>query len=479
MTRSIEIRARNGTDTVTYRLRRLSHAKKMGNYEWSASWPGHAITNPTAYDMLEIGKAIHLSDRAVRRSLRYGRRTREIHLSIPVLQPRLWRPATPLLESLARFASADIWKIEFTPLAGHDCPKSPKFESKTGVVALFSGGLDSLCGAAYLAKTCAQPIFVTHSPPGRDSSVSLLQDVWRAFGRKELEAESFVTFRLRGRERNRKGVRSMFQEPTRRTRPFFFLTLACAVALESGVSTIQMSENGAFALSLPIRADAHGALCSRQAHANLLFGFQDLLQTVAPWLGEVRIVNPFAELTKGEECARYLGNAAALVHRAVSCEYVGRQAAFLRAWKKKHPMLASQFGLGVGPQCGVCLPCLVRRAALYKNRHQVSDLDDLYFFDARRVRDWDPSTQARNGYVLSANPNNRPPLYDAAAAHVYHVRQFCARVLQMDKRSFAMQYLPELRLPQLPEFYSEQAVESHYDLVRRFAKELLQFLNAQ
>lgn len=479
MTRSIEIQARNATDTVTYRLRRLSQAKKIGNYEWSVSWPGHTITNPTAYDMLEIGKAIHLSDRAVRRSLRYGRRTREIHLSIPVLQPSLWRPAAPLLESLARFASADIWKIEFAPVAGHDYTKSPKVVPKTGVVALFSGGLDSLCGAAYLAKIRAQPIFVTHSPPGRDSSVSLLQDVWRAFGRKELDAESFATFRLRGRERNRKGARSMFQEPTRRTRPFFFLTLACAVALESGVSTIQMSENGAFALSLPIRADAHGALCSRQAHANLLFGFQGLLQTVAPWLGDVRIVNPFAELTKGEECARYLGNAATLVHRAVSCEYVGRQAAFLRAWKKKHATLVSQFALGAGPQCGVCLPCLVRRAALYKNRGQVSDADGLYFFDARRVRDRDPDAQTHTGYVFSKKRGGRPPLYDAAAAHVYHVRQFCARVLRMDKSSFATQYLPELRLPQVPEFYSDEAVERHYGLVRRFAKELLQFLDAR
>jgi hypothetical protein len=480
-TKTIEVNARSRAGDVTYRLRNLAEARKTGHYEWNMSWPGHAITEPLAYDLLEIGKAIHLSDRAVRRSLRYGRRTREFHLKIPVLQPEVWRPAAQLLESLAGFASADVWKIDFTTVSGRRQAKTQPPKSQPGVIALFSGGLDSLCGAAYLAKTGAKPIFVTHSPPGRKSSLSLLREVWKAFGREELGRDSCVTFRLEIRERTHDGLRSMFQEPTRRTRPFFFLSLACAVALQLGVTNVQMAENGAFALSLPVRADAHGALCSRQAHAYLLEGFRQLLQMVAPWLGSVRIYNPFEELTKGEACRRYLEKAASLANKAVSCEYVGRQAAFLRAWReKKYPALASELRLGSGPQCGLCLPCLVRRAALYKNNEQIDDPDDLYFFNARRVRDWyEGGEKSHNGYRLSKTPNERPPLYDAVAPHVYHVRQFCERVLRMNIRAFAVQYLPELRLPQLPEFYSDAAVERRYRLVRRFAKELLLFLDAR
>src|ERR1700751_2777934 len=94
-TRTVELSAgRNaGADAATYRFRSLAQAKKRGHYEWSVTWPGHTITDPTACDLLEIGKAIHLSDRAIRRSLRYGSRTREFHLKIPVSDPDAWGPA--------------------------------------------------------------------------------------------------------------------------------------------------------------------------------------------------------------------------------------------------------------------------------------------------------------------------------------------------------------------------------------------------
>jgi hypothetical protein len=477
-TKLIEVHATSRSGAVKYQFHNLAQAKKTGHYEWSTTWPGHAITHPIACDLLEIGKAIHLSDRAVRRSLRYGKRTREFHLKIPVSKAEIWRPATQLLESLAGFASADIWKIEFTSVSARRPPKSQLTQPQADVIALFSGGLDSLCGATYLAKSGRKPIFVSHSPPGRKSSLSLLKGVWASFGREEFDVDSSATFRLVIRERTRDGLRTMFQEPTRRTRPFFFLTLACSVALQSGVANIQMAENGAFALSLPVRADAHGALCSRQAHAYLLEGFRQLMQMVAPWLGSVRIYNPFDDMTKGEACHDYLENAASLASKAVSCEYVARQAAFMWAWKKKHSAIASRLRLGKGPQCGICVPCLVRRAALYKNRETIDDPDGSYFFNARRVRDWDgDGDRSHSSYRLSTDPNERPPLYDAVAPHVYHVRQFCERVRRMNSSEFAVQYLPELRLPQLPEFYSDEALKRRHQLVQRFAEELLAFLD--
>jgi hypothetical protein len=255
----------------------------------------------------------------------------------------------------------------------------------------------------------------------------------------------------------------MFQEPTRRTRPFFFLSLAGAVALQLRIPNIQMAENGAYALSLPIRSDAHGALCSRQAHAYLLDGFRELLTKVAPWLGRVCVYNPFQDVTKGEECLAYLGPAWTLTKKTMSCEYTGWQAAFLWAWKKKHRQ--ASYWIGDGPQCGLCMPCLVRRAALYKYNRGVGDEGRSYFFNARRVGKW------RN--------EDRRPLYSVAAAHVHHVRIFCRRIQEMNLSDFATRYLPELRLPQRAEFLSNDALERQYQLVRRFADELTAYLEAR
>src|SRR2546426_5082404 len=40
----------------------------------------------------------------------------------------------------------------------------------------------------------------------------------------------------------------LFPEPSRRTRPFFFFSLGCAVAMDVGASAVQISENGALGL---------------------------------------------------------------------------------------------------------------------------------------------------------------------------------------------------------------------------------------
>lgn len=467
----IEVQARTATGDVGYRLRSLSESRAGGVYQWTVRWPGWEMTDPLALDLLEISKAVFLADRAVRRSLNFGQRTREFHLRIPVRRVAVWRRAKALLESLARFASTDVWKLEFRPAESRRQSRQQRkrAESTATVVALFSGGLDSLCGAAYLARAGQNPIFVSHSPPGRETCSSLVERTFAAFERGELRDDQCVTFRLEVRERERDGRRSMFQEPTRRTRPFFFLSLACSVALDTRVTTVQMSENGAFALSLPIRADAYGALCSRQAHAFLLHGFKELLNLVSPCAAGWMVYNPFEQMTKGEAC-QLLDRASYLACEAVSCEYVGRQAASLWAWKKKHPVLAG--GVGKGPQCGVCLPCLVRRAALHKAH--IPDPADAYFFDARKVHKWD---------VLSRSPSQRdagrhPPLYYVAAPHVYHVRHFCERLRSMTPHQFAMQYLPELRLPQTPDSHSDEALRQRYHLVLCFANELQEFLDS-
>ena len=307
-----------GRSGRAYRLRSTMEAGSLGNFEWTMHYPGDEVRDPLALDLLEIAKAVHMADRMFRRSFRLGQRTRQLVVRVPVREPSVWRSQRPLLEQLADFATADDWRLEFLPWSGRPTKGPSRKEGAGSVVALFSGGLDSLCGAARLAQSHEIPFFVSHSPPGRENNLCLIRGVWEAFEKKVIPDTQCVMFRLELRERNRGGRRSLFQEHSRRTRPFFFLSLACAVAMDQGIPAVQMSENGALGLSLPIRADAYGAMCSRQAHDYLLRGFAKLLGAIRPRKDGWRIFNPFDECTKGEAC-QLLGDAAPLVERAISC----------------------------------------------------------------------------------------------------------------------------------------------------------------
>lgn len=468
----IEIQeSREGRSGRAYRLRSTTEAGAHGNFEWTMHYPDNEVRDPLALDLLEIGKAVHMADRMFRRSFRLGQRTRQLMVRVLVREPSAWNAQRPLLEQLANFATADVWRLEFSRWSGRSSKSPPRKVSPRSVVALFSGGLDSLCGAARLAPSQETPFFVSHSPPGWENNLELIRGVWEAFGKELVPAERCAMFRLEVRERNRRGRRSLFQEHSRRSRPFFFLALACAVAIDQGIPAVQMSENGALGLSLPIRADAYGAMCSRQAHGFLLRGFASLLDAVRPCTGGWRVFNPFEDLTKGEAC-QFLKAAAPLAKDAISCEYVGRQAASLRFWMKHHPAAASR--MGRGPQCGLCLPCLIRRAALH--RASIPDPDKLYFFDARRVIDWKKQwPRAYFGFGRKVDP----PIFRAAAEHVFFVRRFCEQALHSDPMEFSMQYLSELRFSLAPQSDTNQKLRSWHKLVRRLAKEMIEFLDVK
>lgn len=451
---------------------RLADLRKSGNFTWSAEVPGISRRSTVAADLLRVGRAIHLADRLVRRSSSIRTNLRRIDLEVRVAEPAKWRKVRRLIEELAEFATGgDVWSISFTSGAADDVlpidNETPSEKDHT-VVSLFSGGLDSLCGAAYLAaQGNSRPIFITHSPPGQDKVRDLVRQVFHAFGR-ELNPETLASYRLVMHESDRRGSRSLFQEPSRRTRPFFYLSLACATALAMEISTIQMGENGALALSLPYRFDAHGPSVARQAHTFLLAGFETLLRDLAPGVGW-SVTNPFLNRTKGEAC-QMLGPASRLAKRSESCEYLGRQRAVLKNWMSEHPTRAKIFGNG--PHCGLCVPCLVRRAAL--KRAGISDPESMYFASApdtlRQVR--------KRGTALQFfGEQAPPPLLNMLVPNTLYMERHCNWLTESGLTEFAIQYLPELRSSRQVSGTSRMDLATHHALAKRYAEEMLAFLN--
>jgi len=472
----IKISGRNATGSSVNLSLRPVDAEGKGNFEWTAFAPIPASDDPIADDLIGVGRAVYLADRAVRRSTAVGNVLRRLEVTIPVREHERLSAVAPQLERLAEFATCDTWRLNFTSLskdhkAGEVRAPRRGEPRAVDVISLFSGGLDSLCGAARVAGEGKRALFVTHSPPGRESTESLVGDVYAAFGRERPGSEAFAAYRLETREASGNGRRVVFPEHSRRSRPFFFLCLAAATAVRAAAERVWMSENGALALSLPIRADTHGPSMARQAHSFMLHGFTEVLAALKP-RGRPSPVfdNPFAKQTKGEACQE-LKAAGPLAGRAMSCEYTGRQRALFLRWLKDHPERVEEFGSG--PQCGLCIPCLVRRAAL--RQAAIDDPAATYFADAPRlVR----RVAKRGGAIVAPfGIEHPPPLLNLVASNVVHLPRFCEAIRAMDAREFGLRYLPELRANRDLDSATALSPAESLELMSRFADEVLGFMH--
>jgi hypothetical protein len=402
---------------------------------------------PAARDLLRIGQAAFLADRAFRRGPRLGQRTRDLRVVVPVEDPKLWCGLAGRINGLAGFVSQDRWQFEFV----RQRAARPRKLANPGVranacVSLFSGGLDSLCGAAAALRRGDAPIFVTHVPPGGERVAATVTKLREVLGPRSPEA-GFVGFQFQASDRTREGERSRYPERTRRTRPMLYLCLAGAVALECRVSRIYLNENGVLAINLPFQPHLNGALVSRHAHPGTLRRFESLLREVWDGREPPAVTNPFASQTKGEQLA-ILGPALPLAQKTISCEYAGQQIKRVRGWLKDRRRPYEDV-----VECGLCYPCLVRRAAM----RFAGALESVrhYAFDV--------------GCSLSSPAVYREyPLYGFVESNARDLRDFCDRMQRLSPAEFVVRYAAQLALSAESGTPDSKMM---YELYQRFATE--------
>ena len=155
---------------------------------------------------------------------------------------------------------------------------------------------------------------------------------------------------------------SWMKEGTTRSRSLLFIALAvcCASALSNvnNVSStpIWIPENGVIALNAPLTPRRIGASSTRTAHPQYIAGISDLLMKAGI---KARLENPFIFQTKGEmiQNSPHRSIIAPLVKETVSCGKYKRTS----------------------QQCGICVPCLIRRAA---NHHAgIVEPSNLYRYE--------------------------------------------------------------------------------------------------
>lgn len=283
-------------------------------------------------DLVDLAGAIYRVESQIRR--RATDPAVKWELVAPVRDPAFWTDTGgPLLASCLGFLNRAQWTFEFTPRpdAG-DFQRAKVDERVVDQVTLFSGGMDSLCGAGSDERSHASIQLASFY----HSQASLQRTLAVALGYGPP-----TQWRLTG-QRGREGMNLI--------RSFMFLSLGAAVAESYGARRIVQYENGVLATAVP---QSGNFIPTRHAHPETHRRMVRLLDAV--FGGSFTINNPFLPKTKreaGEALVAALGaeRAEELLRKAETC------------WYLFQPNVGG-FAKENGQPCGVCTPCIVRRTA--------------------------------------------------------------------------------------------------------------------
>lgn len=314
--------------------------------------------SPRMADLLDLVMAVYAADRRSPRDFK-GESTgqRRIHVRLALREPALW--ADPeirgRLEELLSWLSEDRWSFEFVERQALPWPSESRDflfglpPERPAIVALFSGGLDSLAGLATHAQEEPDRGFVLVSGYTNNrlvhqqrEQVAGIKRAWQGISDSRRKAREIrhlaVPFGIWKPERRR-------EERSQRTRALVFLVLGVVAAAQAGADTLWVYENGVGALNLPLNATQLGVDNYRGVHPRSLAMAGQLFALVLGRTIEVR--NRFLFHTKAEMCAALEpAGIAHLVPQTVSCDGFAQRVANR-------------------PQCGHCTSCVLRRQSLF------------------------------------------------------------------------------------------------------------------
>ena len=306
-------------------------------------------------DLIYLAILVHAADTRLNRRISADDGwTRLIRLNLPVSDEARWMGAKPVIEKMLRFLTGDIWQVDFRRRPERVLrlvePLLPLHSIRaTDSVMLYSGGLDSLIGMLDAHREGDIPLFVSFAGEGAVSAPqhrlfdAYAQSMRGAGFNSPIDRWRFPAFRLPVRL-----VQGVGAEDTTRGRSFMFLALGASAG--TGLHrefTLKIPENGFIALNVPLDPTRLGSCTTRTTHPFYIHRWNELLVELdIPGTVE----NPYWNKTKGEMVSGCL-NQAELRRRiagSLSCA---------------HPS-AGRFQRAPHAHCGVCVPCLIRRAAI-------------------------------------------------------------------------------------------------------------------
>ena len=314
---------------------------------------GTRVLSARLLDLLDLVGGIYRLESQIPR--RPTNPAKEWLVEAPVRDVEFWSSdGGPRLASVLTFLNRAQWTFTFmargkTP----DLVVTAEPTRKVRQVVLFSGGMDSTCGAG------------VHTGPKQDVQLVSFYSNQRELQRRlaeELGYASPIQWRLQGR-RGKEGMDLI--------RALMFLTLGAVVAESFGAQRIFQYENGFLAMAIP---PAGTMVPTRHAHPELHRRMHNLWDAV---LGRrLEIHNPFGLLTKREEVetfTRTIGTKRAdgILRQTQTC------------WRLSQAHVGGE-PKTPGQPCGVCTPCIVRRTARPSEASRATDWQG-YAFDLKKL----------------------------------------------------------------------------------------------
>jgi hypothetical protein len=322
-------------------------------------------------DLLLVGIAVFTTDKKIPRKTAKDGWSRELNLHIPVLEIEKWNSVKSELEETLSFLSGDTWNISFyhtaERLRGDKVNKKYNIKDPTlfDCVSLFSGGVDSFCGALTLMENSRNPLFVGFKeyPLLLRRQTTLIESIKDKYCEQKMD---FIQFNVSPRRPSNVGSNNTFGESTSRSRSFLFITGAIAVASIIGKETpVYMPENGFIGINVPLTQSRSGSCSTRTTHPY----FIGLVNHVLNGLGiNNKVENFFSSKSKGEIISEHQGNNVFKENykETLSCS---------------HPCQSRYDGLTPPLNCGYCYPCLIRRASLVVNGFTDDHYNSNYSLD--------------------------------------------------------------------------------------------------
>ncbi|MED3351100.1 hypothetical protein P4388_21120 [Bacillus thuringiensis] len=319
---------------------------------------GEESINDISEDLLIIAMSVFAVDKRISRNLFKDNWTREVVLDIPVLELEKWNIVKQELEAVLSFLSGDRWKFNFrkTELKFRADKKNTKYrmmnKKNFNSVSLFSGGLDSFCGALNLLEKNKQTCFIGFREYNlltnrQNELFSALNFAYPAVNKELLlfNASPLAPVDISGNKMKIKG------ESTSRSRSFLFLAGAVVVASIIGEETpIYIPENGFIGINVPLTDSRNGSCSTRTTHPRFLKSLNSILRKIGL---NHSIENFYWNKTKGEIVEEHKENEVfkEYAHKTLSCS---------------HPCLCRYDKIKPPCNCGYCYPCLIRRASMIK-----------------------------------------------------------------------------------------------------------------
>ncbi len=298
-----------------------------------------------ARDFLDFATLIYIIDELEPREAAPDNWSRVFEVVFPVDKPEIWTKSRKSLAAILATLMGDRFDFEWLkrpalPGLGRHRTGMPRgFD----VVCLFSGGMDSLCGAYELLAQGQKVLLVGHQADGATASAQTT--LARALERRFPGAVRLIQCRVA----RAMGSRQHYALPrkcedTHRPRSLLFLALALTVAKAANIRHVHMPENGLIAVNPPLQTSRLGSLTTRTAHPRFLLQLAEFLKAAELFAGSLR--NPFLFQSKTDMLREIPADLEGMVRASTSCA---------------RPTRYQQLGV---KHCGYCVPCIYRRVAM-------------------------------------------------------------------------------------------------------------------